>query len=393
MLVLLENGDDAKENEEFFKQNLFLVPDGFDEAEYADKVITVYDALRSGKNKSKNKTFFTVLTTTDCNARCCYCYEAGVKHCRMSADTAKDAVKYIVSASGMEDVSLRFFGGEPLINIEAIDLICEGLRAAGVKYRSDMVSNGYCLDRSVIEKAVTLWNLKDIQITLDGTSEVYNRVKAYKNGDTDAYSRVIQNIKNALEAGIKVHIRMNVGDANLNGLTELADELALTFPDKKGLFVYTSLLGDFRENANRFSNGKSDAESYLKLKEKLKESGLGKGLSPITREPKPNNCAADNDSCEIILPDGRLCKCDVLLGKDCYGDIYSYKRDGGDIESWKQRVRLPECFDCPLYPRCINLKKCPWVGDNCKETIQKIRICNLREQITEAYKNSKENMQ
>ncbi|MBR6922241.1 MAG: radical SAM protein, partial [Clostridia bacterium] len=332
-----------------------------------------------------------VLTTTDCNARCYYCYEAGIRRCYMSADVAKDVSDYIIGASDGREVELRWFGGEPLMNPEVIDIICGKLREAGVEYTSAMVSNGYLFNGDVIRKAKGLWNLKSVQITLDGCGEVYNRVKAYKEPG-DAYSRVINNVDNALKAGIKVHIHLNVSRKNISDLMTLADELEKTFSKREGLFASAALLGDFRRENERFNGDVYDAQEYLKLRKKLKDAGFEGKRSPLKRELNFNNCMADNDACEIILPDGRLSKCDEQLDKDCFGDIYSKERDTENIKSWKEQVKLSECFGCPLYARCINLKKCAWVNENCSKTSQIIRLGVLKDQITDAYKEWKETL-
>ena len=390
MLVLLENGQIPDGDRDELIKTRFFVPEGFDEDDYSDKVMSVLKTLKAGNGSNTGKNSFTVLTTTDCNARCRYCYEAGIDHCYMSADTAKDVSDYIIRSSGGSGVKLRWFGGEPMMNTRAIDVICERLREAGITYASKMVSNGYCFDKAAADKAVSLWNLKSIQITLDGTAEVYNRVKAYKNGDKDAYSRVIKNIDDALDAGVSVQIRMNVSSKNAPELMCLADDLAARFPDRKGLSAYPSLLGEFDGFARRFSGDDHDVDSFSALTEKLKNTGLYRKRSPLKREIRINGCMADNDACDVILPDGRLCRCDVLLDKDCCGSVYSEEKDHDNIKSWKERVKLPECFDCPLYPKCINLKKCVWVGENCSKTNRKIRINTLESQIIDTYNEWKE---
>lgn len=391
MLLLLENQQDADNCRDELIQNWFLVPEDFDEASYADKFFSIFKMLNAGKNNRKNKTTFTIFTTTDCNARCYYCYQVGARRCSMSADTARAVADYIIRVSGGEEVQLYWFGGEPLVNSAVIDSICERLRTNGVSYKSVMTTNGYYLDQSVMEKAVGLWNLQKVQVTLDGTSEVYNRVKAYTNGG-DAYARVLQNIENARSAGIEVHIRLNVSSDNIPELTRLADELAVRFPEKAGLSVYASFLGDFKGRTEHFNGDTYDADSYLKLKEKLKATGLDH-ISPLKRNLKKNGCKADNDACEVILPDGRLCKCEHELENECYGSVFTDERDLERLNSWKEQVKLPECFHCPLYARCFNLKKCAWVNKNCSKTIQKIRISTLQEQVLDTYNKWKENAQ
>ncbi|MEI3172875.1 MAG: radical SAM protein [Lachnospiraceae bacterium] len=129
-------------------------------------------------------TSYTIFTTTDCNARCFYCYEMGRSRIPMSDETAHKAAAYIAAHCGGEKVHLHWFGGEPLFNKQVIDIICTDLAEKGIVYESMIISNGYLFDGATVEQAVSHWKLKNVQITLDGTEEIYNRSKAfiYKDG-------------------------------------------------------------------------------------------------------------------------------------------------------------------------------------------------------------------
>jgi UTP--glucose-1-phosphate uridylyltransferase len=84
-----------------------------------------------------------------------------------------------------------------------------------------MTSNGYLFDEKLVTKAVHSWNLEDIQITLDGTENVYNKTKNYIYKNTNAFKRVIDNIGLLLKAGVRVMIRLNIGEHNKEDLYEL----------------------------------------------------------------------------------------------------------------------------------------------------------------------------
>ena len=390
--LLLLNKEDAPETvREYLTRHWFLVPEGFDEAAFADKVSQIAGLLdRNGEGKARKKSF-TILTTTDCNARCYYCYEAGVARQTMSPDTARDTADYIARVCGGGEVTLRWFGGEPLLNTGAMDSICRRLAGQSIPYRSFMITNGYYLTPDTVEKAVSLWHLQKVQITLDGVGEVYDRVKAYVNAAGSAYERVLLHAEAARAAGIGVHIRLHLGEKNESELARLVEELARRFRQKDGLSVYVSLLGDFSEESGRFVGKSRVAERYLALTDKIRAAGLAGDGKPLPRELRKTACMAENDESDIILPDGRLCRCDLVLEKSCCGSIYTAERDMEQLQSWKERIHLPECAACALYPRCICLKKCGWVGANCPEYLQTIRKQGFREQMVETYQKWKEN--
>ncbi len=389
MLVLLKDEQDWDLYRDKLFQNWFLVPESFDEMAFVDNVLKIAKLLYSNKNINIYKNFFTILTTTDCNARCYYCYEAGEKKLYMSEETAYDIADYIIRESGGHDVQLRWFGGEPLMNPKVIDLICGKLKHAGVGFSSLMITNGYLFDRNLVKKSVNMWNLKKVQITLDGTSETYNKIKAIKES-ADAYSRVINNIELVRNAGMQVHIRLNVSSKNIPELMRLIDELSDYYPKKDGIYIYPSLIGDFKGITGRFKAENTDSDSFLTLKAKIKQSGFNSLIAPFQREFKFNACKADNAACEVILPDGSLCKCDHELYKDVCGSIYSKERNFEKLSAWREQIKQPECYNCALYPRCINLKKCALVNNNCEELLQTIRISTLKEQMIDAYNDWKE---
>ena len=154
----------------------FLVPESHD-----DRLLgrQIRDVARMLERTSDAITHYTILTTTDCNARCFYCFEMGRPRMPMSKETAQRTADYIINHCKGKKITINWYGGDPLYNKDVITFICRLLTEAGVDYESKMISNGYLFDDDVIAEAQSLWRLKRVQITLDGTEEVYNRIKAY----------------------------------------------------------------------------------------------------------------------------------------------------------------------------------------------------------------------
>ena len=79
---------------------------------------------------SKNITF---IVTKDCQLACKYCYLVGKNiNERMSFDTAQKAIDYILSREDEfkeESVVWDFIGGEPFLEIDLIDKICDYLKS------------------------------------------------------------------------------------------------------------------------------------------------------------------------------------------------------------------------------------------------------------------------
>ena len=217
--------------------NRYFVPIDYDEHDQVVKLRSIFRKLDDANPKS-TITNYTILPTTACNARCYYCFEKGTKFQTMTKETADDVVNFIVKNCGAEkSVVIAWFGGEPTVATERIDQICEGLRENGITYRSSMITNGYLFDEEMVLKAKQLWNLKSVQITIDGTEKNYNRIKAYPGVSGSPYQRVMRNIGLLLDKEIVVGVRMNYDLSNYMEFTSLVEEVITRFGHHKFLGI------------------------------------------------------------------------------------------------------------------------------------------------------------
>ncbi len=379
--VLLKHEETEDENREELIRAWFMVPREYDERKHADEVRKVIKLMRL---PSCEKTEFTVLTTTDCNARCFYCYEMGIRRFSMSRETARETAEYIAKASGGKPVKIRWFGGEPLYNQEVIDIICDMLTAKGIEYRSSMVSNGYYLDPEIAQKARDQWHLKKVQITIDGTENKYNTIKAYIHAEENPYQRIMNNIRAALQTGIKVTIRLNMDADNATDLANLVDEIAERFADSPKPVLYVAVLHEFAGKIHEHNTQEEMEQRYNAICDKAEEYGLLR-QKELSRTTNAYCCMADNPDCETILPDGRTGRCEHYCEAMITGSIRDDKRDENVVRLWQERLDVQECGDCVLYPVCDKLKQCEWNKNGCREISRRIRIAELKKQILAAY--------
>ena len=330
----------------------FLVPQEHDDQKLCRQVRQMATLL---KPAAKAITGYTILTTTGCNARCFYCFEQGTKPVTMTAETADKVVRYIVKHRGDEKVSLKWFGGEPLVNARVIDQICTELCEQGVPFRSSMISNGYLFDADKVQRAKDLWQLRSVQITLDGTEQTYNRVKAYVHQGVNAFERVLQNIGMLTAAGIHVSIRLNVDKHNIGEMTELVLLLHQRFGTNEHLSIYSHELFGERtpeDEVEIFAQQTQLAQQIAACGYKNHKRGLQKDISL-------NHCMADNDGGVVIAPDGHLGKCEHYTDREFFGHIGSEERDETVIRKFKERpADMDACATCFCYPQCIRLTMC-----------------------------------
>lgn len=157
----------------------------------------------------------TFIVTKDCQLACKYCYLIGKNSDeKMTWPIAQAAVDYILSQEydevfATEGVVFDFIGGEPFLEIELIDKICDYIKSMLVssghhwkdKFMFSLTTNGINYDNSKVQEFIkkNKENLH-ITITIDGTQQKHdlNRIwKAPKEGkdyERGSYRDVVRNI-------------------------------------------------------------------------------------------------------------------------------------------------------------------------------------------------------
>ena len=331
----------------------FLVPEDHDDRKLCRQVRQMVALL---KPAAKTIGTYIILPTTGCNARCFYCFEQGAKPVTMTTETASRVVRYIVAHRGNEEVPLRWFGGDPLVNVKAIDQICTELREQGVPFRSEMTTNGYLMDADMVQRARDLWQLQHVVITIDGTEQTYNRVKAFVYRGVNAFERVLTNIDLLTAAGIRVPIRLNIDMYNIGEMAELVELLHRRFGTNAHLSVISFVLyGGERspeDSATLFAQ-------RMQLEQQIAQCGY-RSKRKLLNDIKVNCCwADDNGESVLIVPDGHLGKCEHCIDREFFGHIDSEERDEAIIRKFKERrAEIEACATCFYYPQCIRLVMC-----------------------------------
>jgi radical SAM protein with 4Fe4S-binding SPASM domain len=383
-MFLLSNAESVfdTENKKKMVERYFLFPKEFDELDFCDNVRSVYGVSR---REEKGYRCFWILPTTDCNARCFYCYELGQSKRSMTMDVAKRTADYILRNKAEGKIQLAWFGGEPLFNSNVINVICEDLKKNGATFFSSMVTNGYLFDNVNVEKYKDAWNLDSVQITLDGTECVYNKIKSYVGISNSAYRKVLRNIKFLLEVGVNVHIRLNGSFHNLNDLEILIDELGQYLTGEKGFDIYVSPL--FGE---KFERKKERYEDLLlaikKLNDKIEMLVFSKKES-LNKFLASSNCMADSNGTIMILPDGNLGKCASFTDSNFVGNIYNDNIDFDALEKFKLRSQnLIQCSGCSLYPDCIRPQICD-KQQHCYKEMRERRLEDTKQAMLNEYRS------
>lgn len=358
---LLAN-EDFCNYEDILVQHYFIVPENFNE----DELILEYRKRKSLANIPNPLTHvngYTILTTTQCNARCFYCYQNITKHkSRMSKEIAEKVAKYIIDHTFVdEQVNLGWFGGEPLFNQEVMDIITTKVEGSGRNVQSGIISNSYLFNEQTCIKAVRDWHIRNIQVTLDGTAEIYNKTKnyIYKN-DSNPFQTIINNMHNMLKYGMVVSVRLNVGTHNGDNLKELVKFLAIEFRDEPNLSVYVHDIFDMDLLRTDIENEKifKDMIDIERLISKLSLRGQSANVPLGIRT---THCMVDTNHSVVIMPNGDLGLCEHYDTEHLIGHIdnpLDYNLD--EILVWRKLHDYGEiCDNCGYKPACMKLELCP----------------------------------
>lgn len=162
---------------------------------------------RSKDWKSGASKTITFIVTKDCQLACKYCYLVGKNSKeRMSFEVAKKAIDYILSHEAEmleESVVFDFIGGEPFLEIELIDKVCDYIKTEMFRlnhhwfnsFRFSFSTNGINYHEKKIQNFVNKnRNHLSIGITIDGTQRKHDLNRIYKVSSKGSYQDVVKNI-------------------------------------------------------------------------------------------------------------------------------------------------------------------------------------------------------
>ena len=362
------NADDAR-IDELIKAR-FIVNNDTDEAALLSSGLKIIHLL--GKKDSKKHGAFVILPTTACNARCFYCYEAGIEYKTMDDATADETVKYILATKMPGKIGIRWFGGEPLVASSVIDRIVDGLNANGVEFSSSIITNASLMTRETAKKAVEDWQVKSAQITLDGRRQEYLKRKAYVDASRDHYAAALDAALTLNELGVSVSIRLNADEGNIDDLMLLADELKTVFEGCKRIKVY--VVDMYLPCGKKYSH-EDNVLFYSRLEalqNKLNDLELCR--SDDLPRLRTHRCMADMpNGASVIAPDGSLYSCEHMIEASRIGSLYDYESESdlrrSFVEDNTRAQNRPDCLTCVYLPECTLSDHCPISVRDCKMNV------------------------
>lgn len=349
----IREGKDIPKDFQELIDNSFLIEKDTDEKELFRKELK--DCLK------KNKHFTVhILPTTGCNFNCPYCYQSGIERdLFLNDEILEKTLKYIkgyLKGKDINEATLVIHGGEPTVNWKPVTKLLPQIdkifKEYGIKYRTQIVSNGYNLTP---EKADLLaaYNWQRFQVTIDGPAQSHNKRRILKNGG-ETFDKIVENIKYVLDNNKieKVSLRINYDKGNIDKIPEFLEYVAKTF-DKDRIILSLGFISktvddtDANKYVSEYGIKKSEmTKYYLPLFRKAVE--LGFKMSDLFMFT--GMCTSKLDNAMVISSNGDIFKCLSGVGREEFVE--------GNVDS--KEYDLPNYLYPQLYEECLE-KECPYL--------------------------------
>ncbi len=314
----------------------------------------------------------TVLTSTDCNLGCGYCFQntgqdltggnrpPRIAHARLTSPTIGSILDFAgrqMAAADLDKLRILLFGGEPLLNPSG----CVELLARAADYgltSAWMISNATLLTPR-LARQLSDHNLDCIQVTFDGDRDDHDQIRVRRShGGT--FDAIVGNIVRCSEAcSIRWLLRVNVSHLNRAGIDALIGRLAKAL-DTARCTIYFARVGDVGVG---YGNDLLHTGELVATFTRWQRLALDAGFT-VTR-PKANRpCATcgsgDGRYGAVVSADGTLSSCWETAGKPDWnvgsvaggylpetatsqrwigcGDLYQYEEDAEAIASFRDAV-------------------------------------------------------
>ena len=326
----------------------------------------------------------TFIVTKDCQLACKYCYLIGKNNNeRMSWNVAKRAIDYILSHEDDfqdEAVSWDFIGGEPFLEIDLIDKICDYLKLEMYNrnhhwfnnYTFSFTTNGLNYHSQKLQKYIA--KNKDhlsIAITIDGTERKHDLNRIYKGSGKGSYKDVVKNIPLWLEQFPTVGTKITVSSEDIPYIKESVMHvygLGITDVHINCVFEDVFKEGDdllFEEQVEALADEIIDNGYYKNHVCSFFDESIGKPLDPVKRNN--NWCGAGRmlsiDAAGNFYPCTRFAQYSL---RDKKAWIIGNVSEGIDQNKLRPFLLLDRCTQSPQ--KCIDCEVasgCAWCqGEN-----------------------------
>jgi uncharacterized protein len=384
--------------EKFLDRNI-LVPTS------ADELANIIKDNKQAIEGDPHTLYEVIQPSANCQLGCYYC---GQTHTKKSlepsvAEKILDRIKTKLIQYGYKKLDIGWFGGEPLLGLASIRNISAELisfcNTNNIRYAAKVVTNALSLKENIFRELVKVWEVKQIEITLDGVGDDHDAHRYTKKG-TGSFHIIFQHLLDAISIkeqeslDCKISVRCNVDRHNVEGVSGLIRHLAEHNLQGKIDFYVMNIYSWAGNNAHNQSLTKEEfAIREIQWRKEMIRHGFAYGFDLPKR--KKITCMIVSKNSEMYDANGNVFNCT----ETSYAKIYDQSAYHlGNLKSdepikakrhladWNDRVQNDEslpCNSCKMLPVCGG--SCPksWEEGNAACPTNKF---NLKDKLALNYK-------
>lgn len=326
--------------------------------------------IRLLANKTTDKQFqgLYLITTTNCNLNCDYCFyrsdisESLLKRSNMNFDVAKNAIDKFKEnvVNNFKDNNywqqITFYGGEPSINKELLkQAIPYARKVFNDEYTSIVVNTNLTIyDEELFE--IYKANDIEVQVSIDGKKEQHDLHRKKRDG-TGSFEIVLENILKLKKLGVRVVPMITASDANVDNFSDiLCDIIEKLDVDDFGVNILIT---------NSYSIDKSYPlklaremiKAYKRIGKKVFDYSfveLYEGILGISKDITKNSCGSGRKI--TVFPNGKVFSCQALEKhpKNYMGNLTDDFINSENWNYWRKRNKFlnENCLNCEVIGSC-----------------------------------------
>lgn len=364
--------------------------------QFQDMLYRLYPELHAGDDSSavgdyklcKLTRTVTLQVTEACNLQCSYCYQINKGCKKMSFEVAKKLIDKLlrndesfngyINCENSPGIILEFIGGEPLLEVDLIEQICDYFFEQAVllehpwatKCCISITSNGTLYFTPNVQRFLQKYKgYVSFSVTLDGNKELHDMCRKFPDG-RPSYDLAEAAVKDWMQRGLFMGSKVTLSPQNISYMYEaFVNMVNLNYTEIMANVVYEK--GWEAEHATIMYEQQKKIADYIldnDLENKLYCSLFEAHIGAPMEEYALDNWCGGTDLMLAMDSDGNLYPClrymETSLGPDVEPIVIGHVDRGIYITEKEQQVMkcmscitrrtqsTDKCFYCPIASGC-----------------------------------------
>lgn len=360
--------------------------------QYQDMVQRLYPDYLPPQGDKKTHSMATMEVTFQvteaCSLACSYCYQINKGKKVMPLQTAKDFIdnlfdgkyKGYISEEEKPFIVLDFIGGEPFLEPELIEQICDYFVDTAIERQSmwaehfmiSVCTNGVAWFDPAVQHFLNKYRHKlSVSVTIDGNKELHDSCRRFPDG-RPSYDLAVAAAKDWMDRGGYMGSKITIAPGNIKYMNDaIIHMIGLGYEEINANVVYER--GWTKDHAKLFYKNLKEIADYFIDHDYVQKIYLSLFPNDTLGCPKKEDdletwCGGVGNAMLAIDPDGKLYPClrymKTSLGNDqpplSIGDVWTGIGKTPEDAKWikclscitRRSESSDECFYCPIAEGC-----------------------------------------